>query len=76
MQAKRLPAMQLTIKEQEQIQKWIGHGKMEGAEVLPQLNSMREARGEIPMEKSTVYRSIRGETHKRGAPETRGRPII
>jgi hypothetical protein len=66
--------MQLTEKEQEQIKVWAGHGKMKGSEILAKLNSKREARGETLIEKSTVYRFIRGETHVRSASETRGRP--
>ena len=66
--------MQLTFKEQEKIQKWSGHDKMKGSKILALLNSTREARGETPIEKSTVDRFIRGETHVRGAPEMRGRP--
>lgn len=68
--------MQLTAKEQEQIKKWAGHDKMKGSKIINMLNKNREGRGDTPVEKSTVYRFLRGETHVRGAPETRGRPNI
>ena len=65
--------MQLTVAEQEQIRKLSGHEKKKGTDVIKLLNKNRKARRQSFVEKSTVYRFIRGETHVRGVPETRGR---
>ena len=52
--------MQLTVAEQEQIRKWVGHEKKKGTDVIKLLIKSRKARRLSFVEKSTVYRFIRG----------------
>jgi hypothetical protein len=65
--------MQLTVEEQRQINKWVGHEKKSGAAVVKLLNKQRLARKQPHIEKSAVYRFIAGETHSKDSPESRGR---
>ena len=65
--------MQLTVEEQRQINKWVGHEKKSGSAVVKILNKQRLARKQPQVEKSSVYRLIRGDTHSQDLPEARGR---
>ncbi len=65
--------MQLTVEEQRQINKWVGHEKKSGSAVVKILNKQRLARKQPQVEKSSVHRFIRGDTHSQDLPESRGR---
>ena len=66
----------LTGMEQDFVKKVVGHQKKSGAHAHRLLSKKREACGQEPLEKTAVYRFLRGETHRRGTSETRGRNKI
>ena len=58
------------------MKKVVGHQKKSGAHAHRLLSKKREACGQEPLEKTAVYRFLRGETHRTGTSETRGRHKI
>ena len=64
---------QLTIEEQRFINTEVRVKKRSGMDVTITLNELRARRGEACVDKSTVYRFMRGETHDIGRVEARGR---
>lgn len=66
--------IRLTEKEQDRIRNLTGRQKKTGAQVAAILARERRARGQEPTDDSSIYRFLRGETHKLGVKEKRGRP--
>ena len=69
-----MPA-QLTHKEQWALGVSLRGGKSV-TEATAQINKQRTRKGIEPVASCTVYRFTRGATHKRGAPERRGRHVV
>ena len=65
--------VQLTKAERAQIDNIVRTKKMPATEALRQINAARKRSKVREVEKSTVYRYVRGLTHKPRAPEKRGR---
>ena len=63
----------MTPEEQDALRKWVAHEKLTGAQAIERLAKKREKRGDEPLEKTSIYRFLRGETHLRAGRETRGR---
>ena len=65
--------VQLTKVERAQIDNIVRTKKMSATEALRQINAARKRSKAQEVEKSTVYRYVRGLTHKPHVPEKRGR---
>ena len=73
MPAPATAAKHLTVREMDLIDKTV---RKDGASPLDACRAVargRERRGENPIHKSSIYRYLAGDTHRRGAKEKRGR---
>eukprot|EP00973_Karenia_brevis_P091022 12405487-Karenia_brevis.AAC.1 len=68
--------MQLTFKEQDLIDKIVRQEKRPGADAVKEINKRREHKDAELIDKSSIYRFIQGDTHRRGRKETRGRKKV
>ena len=75
MPAKRgkLTPQHLTVGEQTLVDTVMRKGKGTATEALSRINTSRQKNNIREVDKSTVYRYVKGLTHKRGAEERRGR---
>ena len=64
---------QLSPEEQNLVDKIVRKDKGTPMEAWREINKARQKAKQKPLEHSAVYRYVRGETHERGAVETRGR---
>jgi len=64
---------QLTVEEQNLVDKVVRQNSQSPLEALRQINKARKKAKTQPLEHTAVYRYVRGATHLRGRSETRGR---
>ena len=64
---------QLSDREQDSIDKYVRCEGKSPVKALEAINKMRNKNGIDPANKTTVYRYIKGDTHRRGGGEKRGR---
>ena len=64
--------VQLTIEEQDLVDKMVRKEKKSGMDAVRAINDQRRKQRIELADKTTIYRFINGETHRRGRPETRG----
>ena len=65
---------QLTEAEMNLINRMVGHEGANVREAYDAVNAKREKKGEEEIGYAAVCKFVKGDTHKRGAKETRGRP--
>ena len=66
----------LTVKEQDMVDKVIRKDGGTPTDALQAVARSRARRGEAPIHKTTIYRYLRGSTHRRSKQERRGRPRL
>ena len=64
---------QLTESEQDQIDKYVLCDRLPVPKAIERMNKERMKTNVDPVDKSTVYRYVNGDTHRRSSVEKRGR---
>ena len=65
--------MQMTVDEQELVDKMLRQGKGDAMDALRTINAKRRRGGVAELGKTAVYRYVNGVTHRRQVSEKRGR---